>query len=74
MAVYRCKICGGQLEYIEGQTSVQCEYCGIVQTIGKVQTDNIQNLFERADNLRLNYESQNSVRLHSYQSIILQDN
>ena len=71
MAVYRCKTCGGQLEYIEGQTSVQCEYCGIVQTIGKVQSDNIQNLFERADNLRLNYEFDRAEKI--YEKIIEED-
>lgn len=71
MAVYRCKTCGGQLEYIEGQTSVQCEYCGIVQTIGKVRSDNIQNLFERADNLRLNYEFDRAEKI--YEKIIEED-
>ena len=71
MAVYRCKTCGGQLEYIEDQTSVQCEYCGIVQTIGKVQSDNIQNLFERADNLRLNYEFDRAEKI--YEKIIEED-
>ena len=71
MAVYRCKTCGGQLEYIEGQTSVQCEYCGIVQTIGKVQSDNIRNLFERADNLRLNYEFDRAEKI--YEKIIEED-
>ena len=71
MAVYRCKTCGGQLEYVEGQTSVQCEYCGIVQTIGKVQSDNIQNLFERADNLRLNYEFDRAENI--YEKIIEED-
>lgn len=28
MAVIKCKMCGGDLRLIEGQSVAECEYCG----------------------------------------------
>ena len=28
MAVIKCKMCGGDLDLIEGQSVTECEYCG----------------------------------------------
>ncbi len=33
MAVIKCKMCGGDLEIIEGSTVCECEYCGTKQTV-----------------------------------------
>ena len=33
MAVIKCKMCGGDLILIEGQTVAECEYCGSRQTV-----------------------------------------
>lgn len=33
MAVYKCKICGGNLKIEAGMTVCKCEYCGTMQTI-----------------------------------------
>ena len=54
MAIFRCKTCGGQLEITEGETVCKCEYCGNTQTLPKTRDDNIANLFNRANDLRLN--------------------
>lgn len=28
MSTLKCKMCGGTLQYEEGKTVVECEYCG----------------------------------------------
>ena len=33
--VYRCKVCGGELNPKDGQTVVKCEYCGNINAIPK---------------------------------------
>ena len=33
MAVFKCKMCGGYLNYNDIDTVVTCEYCGVKQTI-----------------------------------------
>ena len=33
MAVIKCKMCGGELNLVEGASTAECEYCGSVQTI-----------------------------------------
>ena len=33
MAVFKCKMCGGNLELQENMTVCECEYCGSTQTV-----------------------------------------
>ena len=54
MAIFRCKTCGGQLDIIDNTTVCKCEYCGNTQTLPKTRDTNIANLFNRANELRLN--------------------
>jgi len=59
MAVFKCKMCGGYLNYNDIDTVVTCEYCGVKQTIPTVNvskqtivyTDshNIQALLDRGN-------------------------
>ncbi len=35
MAIYQCKICGGDLDVPEGSNIGVCEYCGTKQTVGE---------------------------------------
>ena len=53
MAIIKCKMCGGDLEVTPGLTVAECEYCGTKQTLPKVNEEVIQNLFNRANALRL---------------------
>lgn len=53
MAVFKCKMCGGNLEAVENATVCECEYCGTQQTIPKNHDDVVANLFNRANNLRI---------------------
>ena len=52
MAVIKCKMCGGDLNLVEGASTAECEYCGSVQTIPKVDDEKKLPLFARAHRLR----------------------
>ncbi|MBQ6508536.1 MAG: toll/interleukin-1 receptor domain-containing protein [Flexilinea sp.] len=56
MAIFRCKMCGGDLEVQEGATSCVCEFCGTRQTLPSNQDENLQGLFNRANVLRIKSE------------------
>ena len=71
MAFFKCKMCGGDLEITEGATIVACEYCGTKQTVPNVTDENLQNLFNRANTLRLKSEFDKAESL--YEKIIQAD-
>lgn len=50
--VVKCKMCGGDLQLIEGASTAKCEYCGSVQTVPKVDDEKKLTLFARANRLR----------------------
>ena len=65
---YRCKVCGGELSSKEGQTVVKCEYCGNINAIPKTTDDNLNELLNRADELRRNCEFDSAEK--AYERII----
>ena len=52
MAIIKCKMCGGDLNLIEGASTAECEFCGSVQTVPKVDDEKKLTLFARANRLR----------------------
>lgn len=56
MAVYKCKMCGGDLEILPGTTVCECEYCGTQQTVPSADSEKLMNLYNRANRLRFNNE------------------
>lgn len=52
MAVFKCKMCGGNLEVQEGMTVCECEYCGSTQTVPSLDDEKKITLFTRANRLR----------------------
>lgn len=52
MAVIRCKMCGGDLVLVEGQSVAECEYCGSRQTVPAADNEKKLTLFARAGRLR----------------------
>lgn len=52
MAVFKCKMCGGNLNVHEGKTVFECEYCGTNQTIPSADNEKKVNSFNRANHLR----------------------
>ncbi|MBO5417767.1 MAG: TIR domain-containing protein [Clostridia bacterium] len=71
MSIFKCKMCGGDLEIAEGITVVECEYCGTKQTVPKAMDENLQNLFNRANTLRIKSEFDKAERL--YEKIVQAD-
>lgn len=68
MAVFKCKMCGGDLEVIEGSATCECEYCGSLQTLPSLDNEKKLNLFNRANRLRLNNEFDKAEAV--YESIV----
>ena len=56
MAIYKCKMCGGSLEVVDGSAVCECEYCGSRQTIPTNSDDSIRTLYNRANVLRMKSE------------------
>ena len=71
MAVIKCKMCGGDLVVEQASTVAECEYCGSMQTLPKVNDEVIQNLFNRANNLRLKCEFDKAEQI--YEKILQQN-
>ena len=71
MALFKCKMCGGDLEVTPGITVAECEYCGTQQTLPKANEEVIQNLFNRANMLRRKSEFDKAEQIYEK---ILQEN
>ena len=71
MALFKCKMCGGDLDIAEGITIAECEYCGTKQTIPDAADERLQNLFNRANMLRIKNEFDRAEKL--YEKIIQED-
>jgi len=71
MAIFKCKMCGGDLEVAEGMSIAECEYCGTNQTVASSNDENLQGLYNRANTLRIKSEFDKAERL--YEKIIQVD-
>ena len=69
--VFKCKICGGNLEIKKGQRIVTCEYCGVQQTLPKTENDKISNLYDRANHFLRNNEYDKAEAI--YETILNED-
>jgi len=72
MAIFKCKMCGGDLEVNEKMTIGTCNYCGSIMTLPKVSDEVTANLFNRANNLRLKSEFDKALEV--YERILDGDN
>ena len=68
MSVIKCKMCGGDLELIEGSSVAVCEYCGTQQTVPAADNEKKLTLFARANRLRLACEFDKAAGV--YESIV----
>ncbi len=71
MAIYKCKMCGGDLEIAINESVAECEYCGARQTVPANLDENLQGVYNRANNLRFKCEFDNAESL--YEKIISKD-
>lgn len=53
---YKCKICGGSMQLVEGSSTALCEYCGTMQTVPSADNEKKLTLFSRANRLRIGCE------------------
>ena len=54
--LFKCKMCGGELELSDEVTVCTCSYCNSKQTLPKADDEKKIKLFERANSLRLSCE------------------
>ena len=71
MAIFRCKICGGTFEIDSTQSISTCEYCGVQQTIPKLDNDRRANLYDRANHFRRNNDFDKALEI--YERILSED-
>ncbi len=71
MAIYKCKMCGGDLDVAENTTVVVCDYCGSKQTVPTARDEELSSLFNRANTLRRKCEFDKAEQL--YEKILVKD-
>ena len=71
MYVFKCKMCGGRLEVKPGETVCECEYCGTLQTLPKLDDEKKENLYDRANHLRRNNDFDRAMGI--YEQILNED-
>ncbi len=71
MSVFKCKMCGGDLEITEGMSVCECQYCGSRQTLPKLSDDKKKNLYDRANHFRRNNEYDKAMAM--YEQILNED-
>ncbi len=71
MAVFKCKMCGGDLEIAEGASVAECQYCGTRQTLPRFDSERKANLYDRANHFRRNNEFDKAESI--YENILNED-
>lgn len=71
MAILKCKMCGGDVQFIKQQAHGTCESCGTVSTIPTIDDEQLVNLFNRANHFRRENEFDRAVK--AYESILEKD-
>lgn len=66
--VYKCKMCGGDLDLQPGLNVAECSFCGTVQTVPSLSDDKKTRLYNRANQYRLNNEFDKAYS--AYETII----
>ena len=56
MSIFKCKMCGGTIEFNPGETVGICDSCGTKQTLPRLDDDRRTNLYDRANHFRRNNE------------------
>lgn len=68
MVVFKCKMCGGDLEIVEGSAVATCQYCETTQTVPAADDEKKMTLFARANRLRIACEYDKAAGI--YESIV----
>ena len=71
MSIFKCKMCGGTIEFNEGDTIGVCDSCGTKQTLPRLDSDRKTNLYDRANHFRRNNEFDKAMSI--YENILNED-
>lgn len=71
MAIFKCKMCGGTIEFNKGDTIGVCDSCGTKQTLPRLDSDRKANLYDRANHFRRNNEFDKAMSI--YENILNED-
>ena len=69
MSVFKCKMCGGELDLQIGVNIVECSYCGTKQTVPTLD-EKLIRLYNRANQYRLNSEFDKAYS--AYETIVFE--
>ena len=72
MSVFKCKMCGGTIEFEPGATVGVCDSCGSKQTLPRLDSDRKSNLYDRANHFRRNNDFDKAMGI--YEQILNEDN
>ena len=72
MSIFKCKMCGGTIEFNLGDTVGICDSCGTKQTLPRLDDDKKTNLYDRANHFRRNNEFDKAMGI--YEQILNEDN
>ena len=72
MAIFKCKMCGGTIEFEQGATVGVCDSCGTKQTLPKLDDEKRANLDDRANHFRRNNDFDKAMSI--YEQILNEDN
>ena len=71
MSVFKCKMCGGTIEFLPGTSVGVCDSCGTKQTLPRLDSEKREGLYTRANQLRRNNEFDKAASL--YEQILSED-
>ena len=69
--IFKCKICGGDMNISEDKTYGICEYCGCTMTLPKVNDEQKLAAFNRGNHFRMSGEFDKALQV--YEHIISED-
>ena len=72
MTIFKCKMCGGELEINNNETVATCIYCRSQQTLPRLDDERRMNLYDRANHFRRNNEFDKAMGI--YEQILNEDN
>ena len=72
MSVFKCKMCGGTIEFEQGATVGVCDSCGTKQTLPRLDDDRKANLYDRANHFRRNNDFDKAMSI--YEQVLNEDN
>lgn len=71
MAFFKCKMCGGTIEFEQGASVGICDSCGTKQTLPRLDDEKRANLYDRANHFRRNNDFDKAMGI--YEQILLDD-